>query len=148
MGALATRDRERRFGSADEFRAVLGSVLSELDADADAGPAIQAAKLALCLRVTDLGVALSVRSASEPGHHLHWDFDEPAEPPSLELEMDSAVANAYLQGEESLAVALARGRMRCTGDPRWALVSVPALRLVVGPYRRLVRERFPHLALV
>jgi hypothetical protein len=61
--------------------------------------------------------------------------------------MDSATANAYLQGKESLAVAIARGKVRCSGESRVALLYLPALRLVVEPYRRLVRERYPHLAL-
>ena len=43
--------------------------------------------------------------------------------------MDSATANGYLQGRESLAVAIARGQVRCSGDLKTALVYLPALRL-------------------
>ena len=38
------------------------------------------------------------------------------------------IANAYLQGKESLAIAIARGRVRYDGDARCALLYVPALR--------------------
>ena len=61
--------------------------------------------------------------------------------------MDSKVANAYLQGKESLAIAIARGRVKATGDTRSALVYVPALRLLVAAYSRLVTQEHPHLVL-
>jgi hypothetical protein len=61
--------------------------------------------------------------------------------------MDSKVANAYLQGKESLAIAIARGRVKATGDTRSALVYIPTLRLLVASYRRLVTQEHPHLVL-
>ena len=61
--------------------------------------------------------------------------------------MDSDVANRYLQGKESLAVAMARRRVRTRGDRSVALLYVPALRLVCEPYRRVVAADYPHLAI-
>ena len=128
-------------GSATEFRELLDEALSELDADEKSGPLLRAAGLRMRFEFPDLGLVLNVAASEEPAHHLHWEFSEP----KLNLRMDSRIANAYLQGKESLAIAIARGRVRFNGDTRCALVYVPALRLVVEPYRRLVRQEYPHL---
>ena len=97
-------------------------------------------------RFPDLGLALSLAPSDERGHHVRWTFSERARwKPRLELTMSSQVANAYLQGGESLAIAIARGRVRLKGDTRCALQYVPALRVVVDAYRRLVRADHPEL---
>ena len=131
---------------ASEFREVLDGTMRELDADERAGPVMRAAGLSLRLELTDLDLVLRVRPSDDPEHHVTWDFDDDGTA-KLDLAMDSATANAYLQGRESIAIAIARGRVRCAGESRVALLFLPALRLVAEPYRRLVRERYPHLAL-
>jgi hypothetical protein len=131
-----------------ELRQLLDEVLAEVDADERAGPLLRAAGLRLRFQFTDLGLVLNVTTTEEPGHHLRWRFSDQVDwEPKLELRMDSAVANAYLQGRESLAIAIARGRVKAKGDSRHALLYVPALRLIVEPYRRRVHDTAPHLAL-
>jgi hypothetical protein len=144
MGTVeATRSRS---GSATEFRDLLDEALSELDTDEKAGPLLRAAALRMRFDFTDLRMVLNVAACDERSHHLRWRFSDAVDwEPKLSLSMDSQVANAYLQGKESLAIAIARGRVRCSGDTRFALLYVPALRLVAGPYRRLVRREYPHL---
>jgi hypothetical protein len=144
MGTVtATRSRS---SSATEFRELLDAALTELDADEKAGPLLRAAGLRMRFDFTDLGMVLNVAASEEPGHHLRWEFSDAVDwEPKLNLSMDSQIANAYLQGKESLAIGVARGRVRWNGDTRCALLYVPALRLVVGPYRRLVRREYPHL---
>ncbi len=133
-------------GSATEFRELLDEALSELDADEKSGPLLRAAGLRMRFDFPDLRLVLNVAASDEPDHHLRWEFSDAVEwEPKLSLRMDSRIANAYLQGKESLAIAIARGRVRLKGDTRCALLYVPALRLVVGPYRRLVRQEYPHL---
>jgi hypothetical protein len=133
-------------GSATEFRKLLDEALSELDADEKSGPLLRAAGLRMRFDFPDLGLVLNVAASEEPDHHLRWEFSDAVDwEPKLNLRMDSRIANAYLQGKESLAIAIARGRVRLKGDTRCALLYVPALRLVVGPYRRLVRQEYPHL---
>jgi len=133
-------------GSATEFRELLDEALSELDADEKSGPLLRAAGLRMRFEFPDLGLVLNVAASEEPGHHLRWEFSDAVDwEPKLNLRMDSRIANAYLQGKESLAIAIARGRVRWSGDTRCTLLYVPALRLVVGPYRRLVRREYPHL---
>jgi hypothetical protein len=146
-GAGARGERSTRRLSEGELRALLDDVLAEVDADAKAGALLRAAGLRVRFRFPDLGMVLNVAPSEEPGRHLRWRFsDDVAWEPKLELVMDSEVANAYLQGTESLAIALARGRVRASGDTRCALLYVPALRLVVDSYRRHVRAEHPHLA--
>jgi hypothetical protein len=130
-----------------ELRGVLDEVLADVDVDTKAGSLLRAAGLRVRFRFPDLGMVLNVAPSDEPGHHLRWTFsDQGGWEPKLELVMNSEVANAYLQGRENLAIAIARGRVRASGDTRCALLYVPALRLVVDSYRRQVRAGHPHLA--
>lgn len=134
-------------GDAKEFREVLDRALTELDRDERSGPLLRAAGLSLRIELTDIDLVLRVAPSDVDDHHLRWSFGDDDEPPKLDLRMDSETANAYLQGQESLAIGIARGKVRCSGESRVALLYLPALRLVVEPYRRLVRERYPHMAL-
>jgi hypothetical protein len=135
-----------RSPSATEYRALLDQALSELDADDKSGPLLRAAGLRIRLEFPDLDLVLNVAASEEPAHHLRWSFSDAVDwQPKLSLRMDSRIANAYLQGKESLAIAIARGRVRFAGDTECALRYVPTLRLIVAPYLRLVRRQYPHL---
>jgi hypothetical protein len=134
--------------SADQLRELLDETLREVDADERAGSLLRAAGIRMRFRFPDLDMVLNVAPSEEREHHLRWGFsDAGASAPKLDLVMDARVAHAYLQGKESLAIAIARGRVRASGDARCALVYLPALRLVVERYRGLVAERHPELAL-
>jgi hypothetical protein len=134
-------------GPAAEFQAVLDDVLTETDADDQAGPLLRAAGPRIRFEFPDLPLVLNL-AATEDGSHLSWRFSDAVEwKPKLTLRMDSKVANAYLQGKENLAIAIAHGRVKATGDTRSALVYIPALKLLVTSYRRLVTQEHPHLVL-
>ena len=134
--------------AAAEFQAVLDDVLTETDADDEAGPLLRAAGLRIRFEFPDLPLVLNLAATEEGSHHLSWRFSDTVEwKPKLTLRMDSKVANAYLQGKESLAIAVAHGRVKATGDTRSALVYIPALKLLVTSYRRLVTQEHPHLVL-
>jgi hypothetical protein len=134
--------------AAAEFRSVLDDVLTETDADDHAGPLLRAAGLRIRFEFSDLGLVLNLAATDEGDHHLRWRFADDVDwKPKLSMRMDSKVANAYLQGKESLAVAVARGRVKLKGDTRSALVYIPALRLLVASYSRLVTQEHPHLVL-
>ena len=131
-----------------EFRHLLDDVLTETDADDHAGPLLRAAGLKVRFEFPDLPLVLNLAATEEGQHHLAWKFSDDTDwKPKLRLQMDSKVANAYLQGKESLAIAIARGRVRATGDTRSALLYIPALRLLVSSYRKVVTQEHPHLAL-
>jgi hypothetical protein len=129
-----------------EFRAALDEALARADADPRIGPMIGATKLRLRLVCSDCGLALNI-AASDGEHNLTWSFDEhPGWSPKLELEMDAAVANRYLQGRESLAIAIVHGQVRVRGESRTALLYLPATRLLCESYRQVVEVGYPALA--
>src|SRR5688500_12572227 len=136
------------FRSADECREVLERTLAAVDRSSRAGTRLRAAGLNLRIELVDLGAVCWVRATDDPKHYIQWRFDRRGRPkPRLVLKMDSATANAWLQGRESLPVALARRRVTFSGNARDALRYLPALKLVAERYRRLVRSEYPHLAI-
>jgi len=128
-----------------DLREALERSLEAVDADEHVGPLIGATKLRMRLEFTDLDLALNV-AAGEHDRNVEWSFaDDPGWRPRLVLRMSSAVANRYLQGRESLAIALARREVRCEADSRVALLYLPATRLLSDAYRRVVEADFPAL---
>jgi hypothetical protein len=149
MGTAAATGAREASGAVrpDEFRAALEAALAAADADERIGPTLRAAGLRVRMRFPDAGLVLDLGVADPGEGRLRWSFGGTAPwQPRLELEMDAALGNRYLQGAESLAIAIARGEARLRGESRVALLYVPAARLLVEPYRRIVRERFPRLA--
>jgi hypothetical protein len=147
MGAATATVRSKAGAGVrpDELRAALDQALAATDADEVIGPRIRATGLRMRFDLPDAGIVLYVR-AGEGEHNLVWSFDEaPDWRPRLELEMSGDVANRYLQGRESLAIAIARGQVRCRGESRAALAYLPAARLICEPYRRVIEAGFPDL---
>jgi hypothetical protein len=131
---------------ASELRAALDRALSEADSDERVGPLISATRMRMRLEFTDPGIVLNV-AAGEKERNLVWSFgDDPTWLPKLELVMDSEVGNRYLQGRESLAVGIVRGRVRYRGESRFALLYLPATKLISDSYRRVIEADFPALA--
>lgn len=150
VAAAATQGGERTgvSVSAAKLRELLDRTLGELDRDERIGPLIRATGIRLRLECPDVGLVLNVAASERPERHLRWAFSDDVDwEPRLELRMSSDVANAYLQGKESLAVAIARGKVKVRGESKVALLYVPTTRLIVDPYRRSVRELHPDLAL-
>lgn len=132
--------------SAARFRAALERALAVADADERIGPTLAATDLRMRFVFTDAELMLDVSAGDGEERNLRWSFDGDAQaPPRLELWMATEVANRYLQGNESLAIAIARGRIRCRGESRSALRFLPAIRLICGPYRQVIEDDFPDL---
>lgn len=137
-----------RFRSAAEMRELLDRVLTEVDGDENAGPLLRATGMHMRLRVSDLDLDVNIGASEDPDHYLEWSFDStPPWEPKLELTMDSAMANAYLQGKTSVPVAIARGQVQCAGDARSALLYLPAAKLITDSYRTIVTAEYSHLAI-
>ncbi|HYF26471.1 MAG TPA: hypothetical protein VD931_12085 [Baekduia sp.] len=116
----------------------------------DIGPGLAAAQMPSRMEVLDVGLVLHVRPAADgEDGHLWWTWDEKDVDwePRLRLAMRSDVANRFLQGRENFAIAVARRRIRISGDTRAVFGFIPMARKVVPQYRTLVEQRFPHLAL-
>jgi hypothetical protein len=128
----------------EHFRKALDLALAEADADERLGPLLSATHLRMRFEFTDADLSLSL-AAGEDGHNLTWSFGDARWPARLVLAMPSAVANRFLQGAESLAIAIARGQVRCSGESRAALRYLPATRMLADAYRRVVERDFPDL---
>jgi hypothetical protein len=143
--ATGSRARPPAAASPDEFRRALELTLAEADADERIGPLLSATGLRMRFEFTDSSTALNV-AAGAGGQNLAWSFgDDPGWSPKLVLGMAEAVANRYLQGSESLAIAIVRWQVRLRGESRVALLYLPAARLLCEPYRRVVERDFPRL---
>jgi hypothetical protein len=130
----------------EEFRRALERALTAAAADERTKALLRATKMRLRLHCPDTGLVLNLCAGDDPREPLRWAFsDEVDWRPKLELEMDSEVANGYLQERESLAVAIARGRVKTRGDAKAALIYIPALRLLARPYREAVTDEHPQL---
>lgn len=137
------------FRSAAEMREVLDRLLNEIDGDPEVGPRIRSTGVPHRFEFPDLDVVLNITASEEGPHCLRWTFSDQIEwKPALTLRMDSAIANRYLQGEENLAIAIARGRIRIACErTRAALTLLPVNTAVFLRYRRMIERDFPHLAL-
>ena len=133
------------------MRAALDRALAAADADERIGPRLRATGLAMRFDLPDAGITLHVRAAADDEHNIQWSFDEdPGWRPKLVLEMSAAVANRYLQGAQSLAIAIARGQVRM---PRRVArgAQLPARReadLPALPARRRGRFSGPRRGLI
>ena len=62
--------------AAAEFQSVLEDVLTETDADEQAGPLLRAAGLRIRFEFPDLPLVLSLAATDEGKHHLSWRLDD------------------------------------------------------------------------
>lgn len=129
---------------ASEFRAAVERAFELAESDEKIGPAICAAKPRLRFVFTDSDLVLHVW-AQDDGR-LRWSFDAVEWQPKLTLTMSMQTANRFLQGSESIAVAIARGEVKVLGSAQAALRYLPATRMLREPYRRVIAERHPELA--
>ena len=129
-----------------ELREALDRSLEAVDADDRVGPLIGATGLRMRFEFTDIDLVLNV-AAGSGDRNVEWSFAaDPGWSPKLVLRMTCAVANRYLLGRESLAIALAHREVRLEADSRVALLYLPAARLLSDSYRRVVEADFPALA--
>ena len=61
------------------------------------------------------------------------------------MSMDSDVANRYFQGKENVAMAIARRRIKTTGNVKKALALIPITKPVYAMYRDVLEKEYPHL---
>lgn len=150
--AIATKSKSAAiaagFNSAAEFREVIDATLGSLDSDERYGPLIRATGIRMRFELPDLSTVVNIAAADVGGHYIRWAYADGGDwDPKLRVRMNSDSANRFLQGRESLAIAIARGRVRVEGEPRYTLLYVPALRMLVEPYREAVRDHSPELVL-
>jgi hypothetical protein len=135
------------FKSAGECREVIGRVFALMSADADMGPKLRDADAPQRWEFPDLELVVNVTGAEEGSRdNLRWEWSDDVDwEPEVVMTMDSAVANRYFQGKENIAMAVARRRIRTTGNLKKALALVPVTKPVFAQYRAMLEQEYPHL---
>jgi hypothetical protein len=137
----------RGFKSAAECREVIDRVFGLMSQDPDMGPKLRDAEAPQRWEFPDLDLVVNVTAAPEgSGENLRWEWsdDVPWEP-EVVMTMDSAIANRYFQGKENIAMAVARRRIKTTGNLKKALALVPVTKPVFAQYRAMLEREYPDL---
>jgi hypothetical protein len=131
------------FRSADEAREVIGRVFELMSTDPGMGPKLREANVPQRWAFPDLDLVVNV-AAGERSLVWEWTDDVPWQP-DVGMTMDSEIANRYFQGKENIAMAIARRRIKTSGDVRKALALVPITKPVFRLYREMIEREYPHL---
>ena len=137
------------FNSSREFREVMDKVFEIMSTDPDMGPQLRDAEVPQRFEFPDMDMVVNITYAtgSEDGNNLRWEWTDDVDwDPEVEMSMDSEVANRYFQGKENIAMAVARRRIKTSGNLKKALALVPITKPVYAQYRDLVEAEYPHLA--
>lgn len=135
------------FRSPDEFREVMDRAFAMMDADPEIGPRLRAADVPQRFEFTDVGMVVNVRATriGEEGN-LRWAWDDDVDwDPRVRMAMAAETANRYFQGCENVAIAVARRRIKASGDVRAALSLIPITKPLYARYRAMLAEDYPHL---
>jgi hypothetical protein len=135
------------FKSADECREVIGRAFELMSTDPDMGPKLREADTPQRWEFPDLDLVVNVTVADGgPEGNLRWAWsDDVSWEPEVLMTMDSAVANRYFQGKENIAMAVARRRIKTSGNVKKALALVPVTKPVFAKYREMLERDYPHL---
>ena len=123
-------------------------VFELMSTDPDMGPKLRDARTPQRFVFPDVDKVVNITYAADDrsDENLRWEWtdDVPWEA-EVEMKMDSAVANKYFQGKENIAMAIARRRIKTSGDVKKALALVPITKPVFDQYRELLEDEYPHL---
>jgi hypothetical protein len=106
------------FRSADEFREVMDQVFTLMSTDPDMGPKLRDARVPQRFEFPDQHAVVNITYDDSGGdQNLRWKWSDAVDwEPQVEMKMDSDVANKYFQGKENVPVALARRRIKSSGE--------------------------------
>jgi hypothetical protein len=135
------------FNSSKEFREVMDQVSTMMSTDPEMGPKLRDAETPQRFEFPDLDLVVNITYADgDGGQNLRWEWtDDVAWEPDVKMTMDSDVANRYFQGKENVAMAIARRRIKTSGDVKKALKLIPITKPIYARYRELVEAEYPHL---
>jgi hypothetical protein len=136
------------FNSPKEFREVMDKVFTMMSTDPDMGPKLRAAETPQRFEFPDMDLVVNITYAEEDGEqNLRWEWtDDVGWDPEVKMTMDSDVANRYFQGRENVAMAIARRRIKTSGNVKKALALIPITKPLYPRYRELLEAEYPHLA--
>jgi hypothetical protein len=136
------------FKSEQEFREVMDQVFELMSTDPDMGPELREAETPQRFEFPDMDMAVNITfmPGAEGEHNLRWEWSDDVDwSPDVEMKMDSDVANRYFQGKENVAMAIARRRIKTSGNVKKALALIPITKPVFEQYRELLERDYPHL---
>ena len=135
------------FKSLDEFKLVIDRIFSMMSEDPDMGPAMRDADVPQRFEFSDVLLVVNLRAGREgEGQNLVWVWsDDVAWEARVRMEMSSATANKYFQGKENIAMAIARRRIKTSGDVKAALALIPITKPINARYTAVVEAEYPHL---
>ena len=119
-----------------------------MSTDPEMGPKLREAETPQRFEFPDVDLVVNINARDEvvDGQNLVWEWsdDVPWEP-EVKMSMDSDVANRYFQGKENVAMAIARRRIKTTGNVKKALALIPITKPVYAMYRDVLEKEYPHL---
>jgi hypothetical protein len=136
------------FNSPEECREVMDGTFELMSTDPEMGPKLREARTPQRFEFPDVDLVVNITYAEEGegGGNLRWVWsDDCGWDPEVEMTMDSDVANRYFQGKENIAVALARRRIKSSGNVKKALALIPITKPVFARYREMIERDYPHL---
>jgi putative sterol carrier protein len=136
------------FKNAKEFREVMDRTFELMSTDAQMGPKLREAETPQRFEFPDLDLVVNITAADEvvDGQNLIWTWSDDVDwDPDVKMEMSSDVANRYFQGKENVAMAIARRRIKTSGNVKKALALLPITKPVEAMYRDMVEAEYPHL---
>ena len=137
------------FSSAKECREVLDKVFELMSTDPEMGPKLRDAETPQRFEFPDVDLVVNITAVDglAGDQNLRWEWSDDVDwEPEVQMTMDSDVANRYFQGKENIAMAIARRRIKTSGNVKKALALVPITKPIYSRYRELVETDYPHLA--
>jgi hypothetical protein len=136
------------FKSASEFREVMDRTFEMMSTDPDMGPRLRDAETPQRFEFPDLDLVVNVTYADDGAEdqNLRWEWTDDVDwDPDVQMTMDSDVANRYFQGKENVAMAIARRRIKTSGNVKKALALIPITKPLYARYRSMLEAEYPHL---
>lgn len=135
------------FGSTREFREVIDKTFGMMSDDPEMGPKLRDADVPQRFEFDDLDLVVNISAADDDDRaNLRWEWtDDVPWTPRVQMKMSSEVANKYFQGRENVAIAIARRRIKASGDVKAALQIIPITKPVFERYREMIERDYPHL---
>jgi hypothetical protein len=134
--------------SAKEFREVMDRVFQMMSTDPEMGPKLRDADTPQRFEFPDLDLVVNITAADDTsdGNNLVWKWTDDVDwEPDVKMTMDSEVANKYFQGKENVAMAIARRKIKTSGNVKKALALIPITKPIEGMYRDMLESEYPHL---
>ena len=138
----------KSFKNAKEFREVMDHVFEMMSTDPEMGPKLRDADTPQRFEFPDVDLVVNITAADDnsDGNNLVWEWSDDVDwDPDVKMEMDSDVANKYFQGKENVAMAIARRRIKTSGNVKKALALIPITKPIYAQYRDMLEAEYPHL---